>query len=198
LAISVEGETEEAFVKQVLAPHLSRFRKDVFTVLLRGNVSIERASAEIQRLTRSNDYVATFYDLYGFKGAPSSKRVLEQAITDAIPIRLRAKVIPHVQQYEFESLLFSSPDILGNVLKLRTDENYESAVAWATSVLSTFSGNAENINNSRLTAPSKRLETHTNYRKTTHGPRIAREIGLAAIRAKCAGFDSWLTRLEGL
>jgi hypothetical protein len=34
--------------------------------------------------------------------------------------------------------------------------------------------------------------------KTFHGPLLAMEIGLPAIRAACPRFDAWLTRLEHL
>ncbi|MGV8948978.1 MAG: DUF4276 family protein [Candidatus Paracaedibacter sp.] len=56
--------------------------------------------------------------------------------------------------------------------------------------------NPEAINDSRETAPSKRLEKHTTYRKTTYGPNIAKEIGLSEIRQKCAGFDTWISMIE--
>lgn len=53
------------------------------------------------------------------------------------------------------------------------------------------------INDSPLTAPSKRL-AETPYRKVTHGPTIAHEIGLPVLREKCTGFGAWLDALEAL
>ncbi len=61
-----------------------------------------------------------------------------------------------------------------------------------------FSGNPEKINDSVESAPSKRLEEKTGYRKTTHGPDIAKETGIKKIRGKCAGFNEWLDKLEAL
>jgi hypothetical protein len=94
--------------------------------------------------------------------------------------------------YEFEGLLFSSPEAIASVLQ---DKSLNS---WATGILADFNNNPEKVNDSYETAPSKRLEKYTNYRKTTHGPNIAEQIGLAKIRDMCSGFDDWLTKLERL
>lgn len=49
------------------------------------------------------------------------------------------------------------------------------------------------------TAPSKRIQAAMpGYQKTFHGPLIACDIGLDAIRAACPHFDSWLNVIEGL
>ena len=58
----------------------------------------------------------------------------------------------------------------------------------------------EQINDGPTTAPSRRLEAvfGGTYRKTEHGPLIAEDIGLDVIRAKCRGFNEWVSRLEGL
>lgn len=80
---------------------------------------------------------------------------------------IRAKLIPYVQMYEFEGLLFSSPEYIASNL------HDEKLVAWARSILAEFSNNPEKINNSPKTAPSKRFERDTIYRKTTHGPNIS-------------------------
>ncbi|MXX74118.1 MAG: DUF4276 family protein [Holophagales bacterium] len=49
------------------------------------------------------------------------------------------------------------------------------------------------------TVPSKRLwKALPRYRKVVDGPRVARRVGLAAIREECARFDQWITDLEDL
>ncbi|MBG0779386.1 MAG: DUF4276 family protein [Desulfotignum balticum] len=60
--------------------------------------------------------------------------------------------------------------------------------------------NPECINDNPETAPSKRLESIFRgfYSKTEHGPIIAEEIGLPAIRQACPRFHQWLTRLEAM
>ncbi|MEK8017552.1 MAG: DUF4276 family protein [Candidatus Parabeggiatoa sp.] len=87
--------------------------------------------------------------------------------------------------------MFSSPSAIATVLQ------QDEIKPWAESILHQFNGNPELINNSSQTAPSKRLAT-TPYRKTTHGPNIAKEIGLDVLRQKCKGFGNWLSLLEAL
>jgi hypothetical protein len=72
-------------------------------------------------------------------------------------------LIPYLQMYEFEGLLFSSPADMAYILQ---NENIKN---WAENILKKFNGNPELINNSSQTAPSKRLIV-TPYRKVTHGP----------------------------
>jgi hypothetical protein len=57
----------------------------------------------------------------------------------------------------------------------------------------------EQINDSPLTAPSKRVESLVpNYVKPLHGNIAAIQIGLHDIRAACPHFSDWLSRLEAL
>ncbi len=173
LGISVEGATEERFVMSTLAPYLTQ--KNIFTtpVSLNGNVSVDRASHELKNLLYSFDVVTTLYDFYGFKRINNgeTKSSLENRILMSVPQTLQGRLIPYIQMYEFEGLLFSSPSAMANILQ---DEKIE---LWAKNILDQFNGNPELINDSPETAPSKRLAV-TPYRKTTHGPNIVKEIGL--------------------
>ena len=57
----------------------------------------------------------------------------------------------------------------------------------------------EEINDSRDTAPSKRLLRHIpDYRKVTDGPDAIHKAGLALVRNHCPRFDAWIKRLENL
>ena len=57
----------------------------------------------------------------------------------------------------------------------------------------------EDINDSRETAPSKRIgRLIEDYRKRLHGPMLADHIGLERMRKECPRFDRWLGRLESL
>jgi len=191
VGISVEGVTEERFIKISLAPHLAQQAIFLTPVSMGGNVSIDRVRHEINKLIYC--VVTTFYDFYGFKRKQKSetKDSLEAQILESVPKAMREKIIPYIQMYEFEGLLFSSPSTIA--LVLQQDE----IKPWAEVILHQFNGNPELINNSPQTAPSKRLAT-TPYRKTTHGPNIAKEIGLDVLRKKCKGFGDWLSRLEAL
>jgi hypothetical protein len=59
--------------------------------------------------------------------------------------------------------------------------------------------NPEEINDSPITAPSKRIiDLHSGYEKPLFGTLAALEIGLETIRNECPHFAAWITQLEGL
>jgi len=198
LAISVEGQTEERFVKILIVPHLERFGIYTEVRLLNGHggdVSLSRIKIDLTILAKSFDKVTTLYDFYGFKGKSKTetKTSLEEKIRDCIPPALQYKLIPYVQMYEFEGLLFSSPTIMEEVIQQKK------LASWAISVLKKANNNPEQINDSPQTAPSKRLAGEIkNYTKTVNGVDIARATGLDILREKCVGFDTWLSTLEAL
>lgn len=194
VGISVEGATEERFIKSVLAPYLYQKQIELTPINLKGNVSLNKIRSELKNLAFSFDYVSTFYDFYGFnnKDPKETKATLEENILNATHDSIKTKLIPYIQMHEFEGLLFSSPKAISSVL------NNEKLELWAIEILKGFNNNPEQINNSVDTAPSKLLEKNTRYRKTTHGPNIAKEIGIENIRNMCKGFNEWLNQLEAL
>lgn len=191
IGISVEGPTEERFITKVLTPYLSTYSIYPTPISMGGDIKLDRVRSELQRIAHNFDFVSTLYDFYGFKGKDDNetKQSLEMKIINHIAENIRPKVIPYIQMYEFEGLLFSDPE----VMEIEIGE--EGIQNWANSILNEFRNNPERINNSILTSPSKRLENKTKYRKTTHGPNIAAEIGIDLLRQKCAGFNNWITRL---
>ncbi|NOQ64736.1 MAG: DUF4276 family protein [Methyloprofundus sp.] len=193
LGISVEGATEERFVISCLMPYFAQKQIFMTPISLNGNVSVDRISCELKNLLYSFDVVTTLYDFYGFKqlNKDETKESLEHRILTSVPLSLQERLIPYIQMYEFEGLLFSSPSIMAGVLQ---DEKIE---PWAQKILDQFNGKPELINNSPETAPSKRLAI-SSYRKTTHGPNIAKAIGIDNIRSQCKGFDQWIRTLEGI
>ncbi len=197
LAISVEGPTEERFVHKLMIPYLEAREIYAIPLLLGrtgGDVSLPRIKKDLNQLARSFDKVTTLYDFYGFRGKDEAenKDTLEQKILNCVAAPLRDRVIPYVQMYEFEGLLFSSPEAIENNI------NHNGLSTWATEILKEFDGDPEKINDSIHTAPSKRLLKKADYIKTVHGPDIAQEIGLDGLREKCAGFNAWLNKLEEL
>ncbi len=128
LAISVEGPTEERFVNKVMVPHLAVSEIYVTPLLLGrngGDVSLSRIKSDLNRLAHSFDKVTTLYDFYGFRGKDKTedKKTLEQKIVDSVAAPLRDRVIPYVQMYEFEGLLFSSPEAIENNILQALQEN---------------------------------------------------------------------------
>lgn len=197
LAISVEGLTEERFIKMVIVPYLQKrciYAEPLQLGCSGGDVSLSRIKKDLNNLANSFDKVTTLYDFYGFRGkaVDENKASLEDKIIDCVATPLREKIIPYVQMFEFEGILFSSPEAIENNIQ-------QTGLAdWAKNVLQQFGDDPEKINDSSQTAPSKRLLNKTNYIKTVHGPDIAKEIGLDALREKCTGFGEWLNKLEEL
>jgi len=193
LCISVEGKSERMFVEDVLMPHLLNYQVDAKVQDMKGNIGLDRIASKLNRLIHNYDCVTTLYDFYGFRKRGldngETKDTLEQKIKDKIKISQQNKIIPYIQMYEFEALLFSDAEKMAN--ELNTNQK------WINKTLSEFN-NIETINNSKETAPSKRIANECCYIKTTHAPKILQEIGLPKIREKCQGFNAWLTQLEKL
>jgi len=120
VAISVEGPTEDEFCKRILAPFLRETGIEISPIIITtkrlksgkkhkgGGVNLDRVKNELTRLLSSFDYVTTFYDLYGFD-------IKEILTADELESKIgvlfnNRKLIPYIQQYEFETLLFSHPE----------------------------------------------------------------------------------------
>ena len=199
LAISVEGPTEEEFVKNVLADHLRSKGVEPQPILLNGNVTVERLASDIARLIWSFNRVTSLVDFYGFRDKnTATPEQLEQRILERVARKINRSwdqscVIPYIQKHEFEGLLFSNVDAFADAI-----DASEESVEELRSIREKFP-TPEDINDNSETAPSKRIEKIIRqYEKVVNGPLIAIEIGLDAIRAECPRFSDWLTRLESL
>jgi hypothetical protein len=192
LLISVEGLSEYKFINEVVISHLAKFNISVESQNIKGNVNLDKIKSKLNSLIHNFDCVTTLYDFYGFRGKSEdeTQQSLEEKIKQSIKKEQQKKIISYIQMYEFEALLFSDSKKMAS--ELNTDEN------WINEILKNFNHNPEAINNSKETAPSKRIDKNTTYIKTTHAPKILKNIGLKKIREKCQGFDAWLTKLEAL
>jgi hypothetical protein len=209
LCVICEGHTEAEFVKACLEPHLRTNGIYTFPSLLKsrpgrkggGSVTVDRLAQHIKHEYHNSDRITTLVDYYGFHDQNGRNKLqLENAILVTASNQVNGFsphcVIPYVQMHEFEGLLFSdiekfkviidgwSPDVRKKLQSIRDEFN-----------------TPEDINNSRETAPSKRILNifpNGDYGKREHGPLIAQDIGLQKIREECPLFNDWLTRLENL
>ena len=93
LAIVVEGETEEEFVKSVLAPHLRTREVEATPHLIGGNVTVERLASEMSHLFWSYDRVTSFVDFHGFRNRGQvSREDLETRIHEQVSVDLVEKL----------------------------------------------------------------------------------------------------------
>ena len=210
--IFVEGQTEEAFVNEVMlksyaakAVYLTPIGIETSPGHKGGVPSFAKVKPQIDTMCKHDPgaHVTTFFDYYAlptdFPGqaavasltnasAVAKITYLEQQLGAAIG---HVKFIPNLMLHEFEALLFTDVEAFAEW----TDD--DSILAPLRAVRASIA--PEDINNSVHTAPSKRiLRAMTGYQKTFHGPLIADAIGLDAIRGACPHFNSWLTKLDAL
>lgn len=214
--VTAEGQTEQSFVKELLATHLAKFNvfADARCVLTSrdkraavdyrgGLLSYEKAKKDLQAWIKTDNHpecrFTTMFDLYAlpddFPEYKTSRtlppydriRVLEQAMADDIN---DPRFIPYIQLHEFEALILSDSKSL-NCEYLEHDQPIANLISMV------GEQNPELINDGPHTAPSKRiLKEIPEYNKVTAGVSVARMIGLKKLREKCPHFNDWVTLLE--
>ena len=99
------------------------------------------------------------------------------------------RFIPYVMMHEFEGLLFSDCERFGRGI------GRPELIPQLQAIRDEFDS-PEEINDSPITAPSKRLQALLpGYEKPLLGTLAVLEIGLEIIRRECPHFRSWLERL---
>jgi len=204
VAISVEGSTEMEFCKKVLTPFFRNYSIEMIPVTIctskdkcgrkfkGGSVNIDRIKNEISKLLPTHDYVTTFYDFYGFKSRPTDD--IDELEGKIFELFNDTRLIPYIQQYEFETLLFSKPEYY--------DEYFGNNIVSEkmNKIILEFQEDIEKINNSPQTAPSKRMEklfeeVGESYDKVFYGEGIAGDIGIEEIRKRAKRFNNWIEKI---
>jgi hypothetical protein len=214
----VEGQTEETFFRDILAPVLSEHaiygeahrittgRKRT-TSFRGGFVAYEHPRRDLtlwmKQDQKPESWFTTMVDLHrlplDFPGAMKTS-----AIED--PIKkvefLQAELhrdldhrrfVPYIQLHEFEALLFSDPDCFSIAFPDQTAAIAELKEVRRAAI------SPEHIDDGEDTAPSKRIcAVLPDFVKPASGPIIAREIGLHKIRRECRHFNDWIEALLGL
>ena len=223
LLVHVEGQTEEMFVNEVLRDHLRAHGYESVGARLIGNARQRQrrgggrawssVRSEIARHLREdrNCIATTMVDYYGlpqdgaggWPGRAQANTVpveakaltVESALLADIAAEMgggfnRTRFIPFVTMHEFEGLLFSDCAAFARGVERPELQNRFQAIRdqFVT---------PEDINDSPVTAPSKRvIGVMPEYDKVFFGSLAALEIGLDRIRQACPHFQDWLARLE--
>jgi hypothetical protein len=221
--IHVEGETEETFVKELLAPRLYECGFTSVGARLVGNArqrdrrggirgwhTVSRDVLNHLREDRSSlsttmiDYYALPSDGPGaWPGRSAARqrhfadkaRTVQDALLEDISANMgdafdRNRFIPFVIMHEFEGLLFSDCDAFGRGIAR------PELVPQLQAIRNAF-GNPEEINDSPVTAPSKRVEQLIpGYEKPLLGTLAVLEIGIDRICSECPNFRAWVESLE--
>lgn len=223
LLIHVEGQTEETFVNEILGPYLFKQGYTKVGARLVGNArqrdrrggirAWKDVRGDIIRHLKQDTgcLVTTMVDYYalpqsGAKAWPGrasagelpfamKASTVESALSEDIQKEFRHELfpnrfIPYVMMHEFEGLLFSDCTLFSQGIG-------RPELADALQDIRDQFNSPEEIDDSPITAPSKRVEQLVpGYQKPLLGTLAALEIGLDAIRRECPHFRKWLTHLE--
>ena len=210
--IYCEGQTEEAFVNELLYPYFFRMGIVVIPIVCTtkrtasrkyrgGAVEYQRIKNEITILCKShsNEFVTTMFDYYamptdtpgiGNNDPDIMRRInaIEGTVNDDIGMK---NCRFHFMLHEFEGILFSDPSSFETITDAQTVERIRQIRAEFPT--------PEHINNSPHTAPSKRLEALIPcYAKVRNGTIVSKKMGLDAIIAECPHFREWIESLSSL
>lgn len=220
VCIVCEGQTEETFVRDVLAPAFYNLGLNLIPEMVEtspghkgGALKYDRVRRHLRNTLRQNSapVVTTLFDLYrldsGFPGFDVSwsqpdlqgrLNVLKQALHADVVAEAACqpdRFIPYIQPYEFEALLFSDVPTL-----TRIEPGWQTAIG-ALVAARAAAESPEHINDRPETKPAAHLErelSNPSYRKRRHGPIAAQRIGLSKIEAECAFFAAWLAQIREL
>lgn len=220
LNFTVEGQTEEKFIKETLELHLRQYHVGSFvrlvatgkaqnTIFRGGMTNYAKARNDIWLWLKEDKNqdarFTTFFDLYrlpkDFPGYDKALKMhspydkveyLEQSMAQDIN---DTRFLPYIQLHEFETFLFCCPKIL--------DFEYfdqHKAIQSLKQIAAEYK-NPEYINDTPGKAPSARIIRQIpQYKddKVSVGAPLASLIGIDKLRNCCPHFDQWLKKLEQL
>ncbi len=223
LLIHVEGETEEEFVNEVLAPHLYRHgytrvsarlvgnarqrdrrggirawgsvRKDIIKHLKEDAESLSTTMVDYYALPQTGDRAWPGRALTGALAFEQKAATVENALTADLSQEIGDSFYP-VRFIPFVMMHEFEGLLFSNCERFGRGIGRPDLATQFQAIRDQFA-TPEEINDSPETAPSKRVEGLVpGYEKPLLGALAAIEIGVDSIRAECPHFNDWLTRLE--
>jgi Domain of unknown function (DUF4276) len=216
LYIVVEGETELAFVNNILLEYFyaNGIESNIQPLMIKkegengGFLNIEHFKRTIRGLISKEPIITTMIDHYGInseKKIPKynicrqeqdiEKRItcMEESLSEAVQsVAPNYRFfVPNIIRHEMETLLFASAEAFEIV-----SETIKQGVA----EICSHYPNIEDINHTPEGAPSKRLiqiyeDNGEKYRKITDGILIAELIGIETMLAKAPRFKAWVEKI---
>lgn len=212
----VEGQTELTVFTNILAPYIffktgSYISFSTLKCTGGGITNYSKLFIELRNHLRDKEKIlTTFFDYYGIleshhfpnyqeakqKQSDPTKGVqlLEQGMIEDLKSKgIETKnFVPYIQLHEFEALLFSSAEGFSLF-------NNSSIVEEIRNITAHYQ-NPESINDSPLTAPSKRIiaifeKQGMKYEKIIDGNNIATKIGINTFMKCCPRFREWVQLL---
>lgn len=223
LLVHVEGQTEETFVKDVLAPHLmSRGYASVGARLLGTHAARARRGGGVPwpsvregivaRLKADRRALATtMVDYYGM--SQHGPRAWPGRVDANVrPLAARASLVQDAVAEDIRRHMGAGFDarrfvpyvsmhefealLFSDCQRFADSIGRPNVAPEMEAILAQF-GDPEAIDDSQATAPSKRiLRLLPGYRKVAMGATALQHIGLSTVRRRCANFGDWLRQLE--
>jgi hypothetical protein len=220
--IIVEGQTEQTFVRDVLAPQIAH--KGIYlnaSLLGRpghkgGDVRFDRAKLDICHFLkqRNDTYISTMFDYFRIDHKWPGKEDVHQQIQNGTTLTAtdKAKILETATHNEIVSN-FPKFEPENRFVPYIEMHEFEALLFSDADILAKETGidpthirkiiqeysNPEEINDDPVKAPSKQLTAlKSGYRKVAMGKTVSNAIGIQAIRKQCPNFDKWLTKLEQL
>ncbi len=224
LRIHVEGQTEETFVNEILAPHLFAYGFHEVSARLLGEPRLRSrrggirnwptVQREIAHQLRSDRqlFATTMVDYYALP-AGTLDGWPGRASAPSVPLEQRAEIVKYALSNSFDQV--EEFQVASRFIPFVIMHEFE-ALLFSDCIIFgdaigrpdlklAFSGirsqfeSPEHINDSPHTAPSKRiLQLYPGYQKPLNGATAARAIGLEKIRTECPKFSAWLSILESI
>lgn len=207
LVFIVEGDCEEYLINKKVIPYLylhlppgkawtmnaQKIITNRSAHIRGGNVSYSYLKNDIERTSKQNNgdvLITTFLDFFrlptdfpGYKTGDINQ--IEDAVRKDNP---DIDLLPYIQKYEFETLLFADREALAIVI------DDPKALKKVDEILSEYT-DIEDINSSPEKAPSKRLMKIFDYNKTADSSIILDFLDMQTILVKCQRFKSWIGTL---
>ncbi len=225
LLVHVEGQTEETFVNEVLAPHLNEFGLTSVSARLMGNARQRchrggvRAWRDVQRdivrhLRNDQECIATtMVDYYGMpmdgrrawpgrsEAAAREFRHKASTIEDGLSASIRQTMGPSFEEGRFIPYVMMhefEAMLFSDCEKFGEGIGHPQLAPRFQQIRDQFAS-PEEIDDSPDTAPSRRVvDLVPRYQKPLMGNLAVLDIGLDAIRTECPNFRAWIERLEGI
>ncbi len=220
--IVVEGQTEQTFVRDVLAPEMVHGGIYLHPALIGkpghkgGDIRFDRAKIDIDKFLkqRADTYVSTMFDYSRIdENWPGRDTVRQKIVNGAVlSATEKAKTLEDATLAEIGKLL-PDYDVERRFVPYIEMHEFEALLfsnagilakkigikaVKINNILAEYNG-PEEINDDPTKTPSKRLERlDPAYRKIAMGKTIADSIGVQEMRNQCPHFNNWLTKLENL
>lgn len=217
--VIVEGQTEQTFVRDLLAEEMSNFGVDLRAALIGnpgskgGDVRFDRAKMDIRKFLsqRQDTYVTIMFDYFRIDSRWPGCEKIEEILRSGccLTAQDKAKII---EEETHEKIRQEFPDFSCNTRFLPYIEMHEfeallfsdekllaenlSVSECIINAITEVYATPEEINTNPASAPSKRLlAMKPGYRKVVQGNAIAAKIGISRMRSRCPNFNKWIQNL---